>query len=92
MAAIGQLLILALQVYTFIIIVQVVLSWLIAFGVINTGNPSATKIIDLLGRATDPVIKPVQKVIPPIGGVDISPIIVIFGIMILERVVAIIFF
>lgn len=92
MFAIGQLLILALQVYTFIIIVQVVLSWLIAFGVINTANPQATRIIDLLSKATDPVMKPVQKIIPPIGGIDISPIIVIFGIMILERVIAIIFF
>lgn len=92
MAMIGQLLILALQVYTFIIIVQVVLSWLIAFGVINQGNPTARKIIDLLSRATEPVMKPIQKVIPPIGGIDISPIIVIFGIMILERVIAIIFF
>lgn len=92
MAMIGELLILALNVYTFIIIVQVVLSWLIAFGVINTGNPQANRLIEGLSKLTDPVMKPVQKMIPSIGGIDISPIIVIFGIMILQRVIEIVFF
>jgi len=92
MAMIGELLILALNIYTFIIIVQVVLSWLIAFNVINTANPGANRLIEILGRLTDPVMQPLRKIIPPIGGIDITPIIVIFGIMILQRVIAIIFF
>jgi len=92
MPFIGQLLLLALQLYTFIIIAQVIISWLVAFGVLNTSNPQATRLIKLLGRAVDPVMEPVRRFVPPIGGIDITPIIVIFGITLLERVIGIIFF
>lgn len=92
MNALGQILILALDTYTFIIVAHVVISWLVAFGVLNLANPQATKLLELLGRATDPVMKPLRRYIPAIGGIDITPIIVIFGIMLLQRVVAIIFF
>ena len=92
MPFIGQLLLLALQLYTFIIIAQVIISWLVAFGVLNTSNPQATRLIKLLGRLVDPVMEPVRRFVPPIGGIDITPIIVIFGITLLERVIAIIFF
>lgn len=92
MYLIGQLLILALQIYTFIIIAQVVISWLIAFGVINTANPQARRLVAGLEKLTEPVMEPIRRFIPPIGGIDITPIIVIFGIMILERVIATIFF
>jgi YggT family protein len=91
MNTLGQLLLLALDIYTFIIIAQVVISWLVAFGVLNMGNPQATKLMELLGRATDPVMKPIRRFIPPLGGIDVTPIIVIFGIMLLERIVAIVF-
>lgn len=92
MYIIGEILTLALNIYTFIIIVQVVLSWLIAFGVVNTANPQAARLSDALDRLTDPVMKPIRRYVPPIGGIDITPIMVIFGIMILERLIAIIFF
>lgn len=92
MPFIGQILILALQIYTFIIIIQVVMSWLIAFGVINTANPQARRLVDGLNKLTEPVMAPVRRYVPPIGGIDITPIIVIFGIMILERIIGILFF
>ncbi|MBU6234519.1 MAG: YggT family protein [Alphaproteobacteria bacterium] len=92
MYTIGQLLLLAIDIYTFIIIAQVVISWLVAFGVLNLANPQATRLMDALDKATDPVMKPIRRFIPPLGGIDITPIIVIFGLMLLQRVVAIIFF
>lgn len=92
MTLLGQLLIFLIEIYTFIIIASVIVSWLIAFNVLSTSNPSTQNLLRLLGRLTDPVMKPVQKYVPSIGGIDISPIIVIFGLMILQNIVARVFF
>ena len=70
----------AIDIYIGIIIVQVAVSWLINFEVINAGSPQAKNLIRLLQKATDPVYKPLRKYIPPIGGIDITPIIVILGL------------
>lgn len=70
----------AVDIYVAIIILQVALSWLIAFDVINAENQKAQNLIGLLKKATDPVYKPIQKYIPSIGGIDITPIVVIFGL------------
>ncbi len=91
MSMIAQILLFGLQIYFYIIIVQVIVSWLIAFDVINAKNPQAANLLRLLDKATEPVYKPLRKFIPPIGGIDITPIIVIFGIYLLENAVAWIF-
>lgn len=91
MAFFGELLLLLLNIYFWIIVASVVLSWLIAFEVINTRNPQAANLVRLLNKATDPVYKPLRKYIPSIGGIDVSPIIVIFGIAILRYIVAMLF-
>lgn len=91
MAFFGELLLLLLNIYFWIIVASVVLSWLIAFEVINTRNPQAANLVRLLNKATDPVYKPLRKYIPAIGGIDVSPIIVIFGIAILRYIVAMLF-
>lgn len=77
---------LACDIYIGIIVVQVAVSWLIAFDVINAENQQARNLIDLLRRATDPVYKPLQKYIPPIGGIDLTPLIVILLISFLRNV------
>jgi len=59
--------------------------WLITFEVINVKNKKAQDLIMLLKRVTDPVFKPLQKVIPAIGGIDITPIIVILGLSLLQK-------
>lgn len=92
MNVIGELLLLATNVYTFVIIANVVISWLIAFGVLNTNNPQAGRLVEGLNRLTEPVMAPIRRFIPSIGGIDISPIIVIFGIMLLQRIIITIFF
>lgn len=80
MVLLGKILLFALDVYFWIIILSVVLSWLIAFEVVNVRNAQAANIVRLLDKATDVAYKPLRKFIPPIGGIDITPIIVIFGI------------
>ena len=69
------------------LLIVIAVSWLIAFDVINARNPQADKLLRLLDRATEPVYKPLRKFIPPIGGIDITPIIVIFGIVLLENLI-----
>lgn len=87
MAFIGSLLYQALEIYSFIIIASVIVSWLIAFDVISMQHPAAKRLVTLLGKLTDPVLRPVQRYVPSIGGIDISPIIVIFAILLLQRLV-----
>ena len=73
-----------LGLYTIIIIAAVVASWLIAFGVLNTGNHLVRQIVRVLDALTDPLFRQVRKVIPPIGGLDLSPIIVLIGVELLR--------
>ena len=90
--AIGNVLLFLLDVCFWIIILQVVLSWLITFEVINIRNPQAANFVRLIERITAPVYTPLRKVIPPIAGIDITPIILIFAIYLLKSLVATIFF
>lgn len=91
MAFIGEILLLLLNICFWIIIVQVVLSWLITFEVINIRNPQAANFVRLIDRLTAPVYRPLRKLVPPIAGIDITPIILIFGIYLLKSLVAGIF-
>lgn len=92
MPLIGDLLIFILQIFFWIIIAQVVLSWLIAFDVINTRNPQAANIVRLIDRITAPVFTPLRKIIPPIAGIDITPIFVILLIQGLEILIRNVFY
>ncbi len=92
MEFVGQLLILGLDIFFWIIIAQVVISWLIAFDVINVKNQQAQNLIALIHKITDPIYKPLRKYIPAIAGIDISPIIIIIAINLLKGVIASVFF
>ena len=92
MVFLGQILILALDIFFWIIIAQVVLSWLIAFDVINVKNQQAKNVISLIQKITDPVYRPLRKYIPPIAGIDITPIIIIIAINLLKSGIASLFF
>ena len=92
MGAIGQLLIFLLDVCFWIIIIQVVLSWLITFEVVNIRNQQAANFVRLIDRITAPIYTPLRKIMPPIAGIDLTPIIVIFAIYLLKSIVASVFF
>lgn len=70
-----------IQLYIYLLIGNAILSWLVAFNVVNTRNQFVYKIGDFLHRITDPALRPIRKVIPYIGGIDISPVVLILLLM-----------
>ncbi len=64
-----------ITIYLWIVIASVVASWLVAFNVINTRNRFVYLVMDFLYRATEPVLRPIRRFIPNLGGIDFSPII-----------------
>ncbi len=68
---------LALQVYTWIIIISAILSWLVAFNVINTHNQFVYTIGNALHRLTEPALRPIRRFLPNLGGIDISPLVLL---------------
>lgn len=87
MYMIAYFLSLCINIYILIIILQVALSWLIVFNVINEDNEKARNLNALLKRATDPVYEPIRKYVPPIGGIDLTPLIVIIALQLIEHFV-----
>jgi YggT family protein len=74
-----------LQVLVWIIIAQVIISWLVAFNVINTQSNFVRTLLDALDRMTAPLYRPIRKVLPDFGGIDFSPIVLILAIQILRK-------
>jgi YggT family protein len=74
-------------IYIYILIAAAVLSWLIAFNVVNTRNQLVATVADFLYRVTEPALRPIRNRLPSLGGIDISPIILIVGLMFLEQLI-----
>ena len=75
-----------LSVVTWIIIIQAVLSWLVIFNVVNTHGDFMRNLLHALGRLTEPLYRPIRKVLPDFGGIDFSPLVVLLLLMVLQRV------
>jgi YggT family protein len=69
-----QLIDIVIDLYRWILIAYVILSWLVAFNVINSHNRAVYMIGDFLHRLTDPLLRPLRRFVPSVGGLDISPI------------------
>ena len=87
MRAILDVVLLALQIYVWLLIASAVLSWLIAFNVINTRNQFVSTVWDALYRVTEPVLRPIRERLPNLGGLDISPIILLLIIYFIQSVI-----
>ena len=74
-----------LQVLVWVVIAQVIISWLVAFNVINTQSNFVRTLLDTLDRLTAPLYRPIRKVLPDFGGIDFSPIVLILAIQILRK-------
>jgi len=85
LGAIIEILIMLLWVLSIIIIVQAILSWLVAFNVINTHNDFVRSLLYALDRLTAPLYRPIRKIMPDFGGIDFSPIVVLLLIWVLQR-------
>ncbi|MEC7576257.1 MAG: YggT family protein, partial [Pseudomonadota bacterium] len=77
----------AISIYITIIIIEIIIHWLIAFEVIKARSPQAQNLISLLSRLTSPVMEKVRKYVPPIGGLDLTPIVVIIGLQIISYII-----
>ena len=76
-----------ITLYIWILIAAAVLSWLVAFNVVNARNPAVAMIGEFLFRITEPVLRPIRAMLPNLGGIDISPIILFLIIILIERVI-----
>ena len=76
---------LALDIYTWILIASVIFSWLFAFNVINSRNQFVAMIGDFLHRATEPALRPIRRFLPDLGGIDISPIVLLLLIFFVRQ-------
>ncbi len=84
LAPVIEIIITILGIYKWVVIVSVVSSWLISFGVINTYNRTVAMILDVVYRLTEPVYRPIRQFVPNFGGLDFSALIVLLGIWFIE--------
>ena len=87
MRAVLDIVLIVLNIYVWLLIASAVLSWLVAFNVVNTRNPVVAHIGEFLYRITEPFLRPIRGIMPNLGGLDISPIILILIIMFIQRVI-----
>lgn len=87
MRAVLDIILLILQIYIWLLIAAAVLSWLVAFNVVNTRNQVVAMAGDFLYRVTEPVLRPIRSMLPNLGGLDVSPVILILLILFLENVI-----
>ncbi len=88
MTSIATILLMILNIAWWIIIVQAVMSWLINFDVINLRQPFVYRVWSSLNRLTEPLYAPIRGFLPPMGGLDLAPLVVLIGIAALQIVIA----
>jgi YggT family protein len=88
MRAILDVVLLALDLYTWIIIASAILSWLIAFNVVNIRNDVVRMIWNGIYQITEPVLAPIRRRLPDMGGMDLSPIVLLLIVFLIQRIIA----
>ena len=76
-----------ITIYLWIIIINALLSWLVAFNILNTQNRFVFSVLDSTYKLTDPVLNKIRRFIPTFGSIDVSPLILILGLMFLRNLV-----
>ena len=76
-----------IYLYTIVIFAAVVMSWLLAFNVVNYSNPFVRSVWQFLSAVTEPLLRPIRRILPNLGGIDISPIVLILGCIFARAVV-----
>ena len=87
MRAILEVILIAFDFYVWIIIASAIFSWLFAFNVINASNQFVGMIGNFLYNMTEPALRPIRRFLPNMGGIDLSPIVLIFAIILVETVI-----
>lgn len=84
---IADLIFTVIHLYNYVLIIWMILSWLISFGIVNRYQPMVQKINYALFKLTDPLLRPIRKYMPDLGGLDISPIVLILIFSFIERTI-----
>jgi len=87
MRALLDIVLIVLNLYTWVVIIGAILSWLIAFGVVNMRNDLVRSAWNLFLALTEPFLRPIRRFLPNTGGLDLSPIVLLLGIMLIERII-----
>ena len=87
MYAVFQLLDSIISLYLWCLFIFVILSWLINFGIVNTQNRFIYLVMDFLYKITEPPLRPIRRFVPNFGGIDISPIILVFGLIFVRNLI-----
>ena len=88
MRSVLYIILLVLDIYIWLLIGAAILSWLVAFNVVNSRNQFVAMIGDFLYRITEPVLRPIRNVLPNLGGIDVSPVVLILIIIFIRYVIA----
>jgi YggT family protein len=89
MRALFEVIDIALSWYLWLVVAAVIVSWLVAFNVINTRNQFVSMVGEFLYRITEPALRPIRNALPNLGGIDISPVILFLIIIFIQRVIEI---
>ena len=73
-----------IELVTWVVIASAIMSWLVAFGVVNTRNQFIRMVVETLFRLTEPMLRPIRRMLPNLGGVDISPVVLILLLVFLR--------
>ena len=87
MRAVLDVVLFVLNLYIYLLIASAILSWLMVFNVVNTRNQFVAMVADFLYRITEPLLRPIRSAMPNLGGIDISPVILILLIILTERII-----
>ncbi len=88
MTSLATILLMILQLAWWVIIIQAVMSWLINFDVINLRQPFVYQVWSTLNRLTEPLYRPIRSILPPMGGLDLSPIAILIAIAALQVMIS----
>ena len=87
MRAILDVILIVLDLYIWLLIAAAILSWLVAFNVVNARNQFVAMVGDFLFRITEPVLRPIRNMLPSLGGIDVSPVVLILIIILIKDVI-----
>ena len=87
MRSVLYVILLILDIYIWLLIAAAILSWLVAFNVVNSRNQFVAMVGDFLYRITEPVLRPIRNLLPSLGGIDVSPVVLILIIILIKDII-----
>lgn len=87
LAVLAGFVVLLLDILKWTVIVQAILSWLVAFNVVNTQNRFVREVLRVLDRLLEPLYRPIRRILPDFGGIDLSPMVVLLVILLIQKLI-----